>query len=404
MIRSQFPFLNHKINGHTPIYFDNAATAQKPRSVIDRVREFYESSNANVHRGVHSLSAKASTMYEETRVQVAQFIQAPHTNRELENVIFTSGTTASVNLLAQTLGETFSVGDEIILSVTEHHSNLIPWQMLAKRKGLKLKFVPILTDGSLDYAVYEQLFTDRTKLVAITMMSNVLGIVNDSKFIVEIAHRFGALIFLDAAQFIAHQEVDVEKLDCDFLAFSAHKIYGPTGVGVLYGKTDLLKKLQPTLGGGSMISSVTLEDFTVAPVPARFEAGTPNIAGVIGFGAALDFIKDVGYETFEKTEADLTKYALSEMAKIPELTIYGIHPKKTSVIAFNMEGVHPHDLTQFLDQFGIAARSGHHCAQPLMGILKQNATCRISFAIYNTLEEVDLFIEALLKCKLYFGV
>jgi len=404
MIRSQFPFLNHEINGHTPVYFDNAATAQKPISVINRVSQFYQSSNANIHRGVHTLSAKASAMYEDTRIKVAKFIHAPCPRRDVDNIIFTSGTTAAVNLLTQVLGETFSVGDEIILSVTEHHSNLIPWQMLAKRKGLKLKFVSILDDGSLDYEMYESLFTSKTKFVAISMMSNVLGIVNDSKFLVEIAHRHGALIFLDAAQFIAHQEVNVEKLDCDFLAFSAHKIYGPTGVGVLYGKSNLLKNLSPTLGGGGMISRVTLEDFSVASVPARFEPGTPNIAGVIGFGSALEFINGVGYRTIEKTESTLTKYALAEMARIPELTIYGLHPEKTSVICFNMDGVHPHDLTQFLDQFGVAARSGHHCAQPLMGVLKQNATCRISFGIYNTEAEIDIFIQALLECKSYFGI
>jgi cysteine desulfurase/selenocysteine lyase len=404
MIRSQFPYLKHPINGHIPIYFDNAATTQKPKKVINCVSEFYETSNANIHRGVHSLSARSSAQYEAVRRATAHFIHTPTETRGVEDIVFTSGTTASINLLAQSLGETFSEGDEIILSVTEHHSNLIPWQILAKRKGLVLKFVSIDAEGALNYKEYEQLFSTRTKLVAISMMSNVLGIVNDVEFLVEAAHKNGALIFLDAAQYIAHFPIDVMKLGCDFLAFSAHKIYGPTGVGVLYARSDLLKKLSPPQGGGGMISSVSLDQFTASSTPARFEPGTPNIAGVIGLGAALNFISELGYDEICRKEHDLTQYALKEMSKISGVEIYGLHPKKSSVISFNVHGIHSHDLTQFLDSWGIAVRSGHHCAQPLMKILQQNSTCRMSFAVYNIKEEIDSFIQSLKACKLFFGV
>ncbi len=402
-IRNQFPILQRQVNGHSLVYLDNAATTQKPETVIDSEYNYYRGYNANIHRGVHSLSCEATSAYEQTRRRVAEFINAPMPERGVpQNIIFTSGTTESVNLLASSWGrDNVGVGDEIIVSIAEHHSNLVPWQMLAAENGAVIRYIPLREDGHLDYAAYEAMFTAKTVLVAVTLMSNVLGTVTDGRRIVEVAHSQNVPVFFDAAQAVAHCRIDVADLDCDFLAFSAHKVYGPTGVGVLYGKTEILSSLSPWKGGGEMINRVTEEGFTPAPLPYRFEAGTPNVAGVIGLGAALEFVTNTGIANIIKHEKILTAYVLKRLQEINEIVIYG-GQDRAGVITFNLADVHSHDLTHFLDQKGVAARAGHHCAQPLMNYLGINASSRISFAAYNTFEEVDFFIETLKEAVSFF--
>jgi len=400
--RKQFPILNRTVNGSKLIYFDNAATMQKPKVVTDFLVDFYQSSYSNIHRSVHTLSHESTQLYENTRQKVAEFINAPLPKRGTpQNIVFTSGTTDSVNLLANSWGEqNVKAGDEIILSVSEHHSNLIPWQMLAKRKGAVLRFVSICDDGELNYEQFETLFSDKTVLVAISLMSNVLGVVNDGKRIVDFAHAKGVPVFFDAAQAVVHSKIDVQQLDCDFLAFSAHKLYGPTGVGVLYGKTELLNKMPPWKGGGEMINVVSLNDFSAAPSPFRFEAGTPNIAGVVAFGKTLDFLNE--YKGITEYETELTNYLVNRLRELNEVEIFSGN-NTVGIVAFSVADIHPHDLTHFLDQEGIAARAGHHCAQPLLSFFEVNSLNRVSVSAYNTKDEVDSFIEALKKALEFFA-
>jgi len=397
--RKDFPILNEIVHGKPLIYFDNGASTQKPLQVINTISDYYLHSNANVHRGIHALSEKATAAFEESRKKVARFINASSEKQ----IIFTRGTSESINLVASAWGRKFvTADDEIILSEMEHHSNLVPWQILAQEVGAKLKFIPFKNDGTIDFPVFEQLISGRTKLVAITHMSNVFGTINPIKKIIRISHDRGVPVLLDAAQSVPHLPVDVEFLDCDFLAFSAHKMVGPTGIGVLYGKTQRLQNMNPYQGGGEMISSVWLENSTWNEIPHKFEAGTPNIAGAIGFGAAIDYLNDIGMTNIALYEQELTTYALEKMSLIKDLIIYGEAPERGGVISFNIGDIHPHDLSHFLDQQGIAVRAGHHCAQPIMRKLNIAATTRISFYFYNTKQEIDTFIDELENAIKFF--
>lgn len=394
-IREDFPILKRKINGKPLIYFDNTATSQKPIQVINAIREFYEKHNANIHRGVHTLSQEASEMYEEAHDKVAKFINA----RGREGVIFVRNTTEAINLVAYSWGlNNLKEGDEIVATVMEHHSNIVPWQFLEQRKGVVLKFVDINDDGTLKMEDYEKLITEKTKLVTVTHVSNVLGTINDVVKIGKLAHEVNALFLVDGAQSVPHMPVDVRKIDCDFLAFSGHKMLGPTGIGVLYGKEELLQKMEPFLGGGDMIHEVWLHKATYNTLPWKFEAGTANIAGGVGLAAAIDYLEKIGMENIREHEKKLTEYALKKM-EIENIHIYGpLDVKiKGGVISFNIKDLNPHDVAALLDEHGIAVRSGHHCAQPLMRRLGVNGTVRASFYIYNTKEEIDIFVEALEK-------
>lgn len=398
-IRKWFPILQEVVHGKKLIYFDNAATTQKPLPVINRLKYYYEHENANIHRGIHALAEKATLAYEEARKKVAAFINA----KKSSEIIFTTGTTGSINLVAYAWGErNIHEGDEIILSEMEHHSNLVPWQLLAQRKNAKLKFIPFNEDGILNLEQFESLISSQTKLVAITHMSNVFGTINSIKEIVALAHEHHIPVLVDGAQSAPHIPIDVQEMDCDFFAFSAHKMMGPTGIGALYAKKEILESMPPFLGGGEMIEAVYLDHATYAEVPYKFEAGTMNIAGAIGFGAAIDFLHILGMEKVHQVEMELTQYALEKMKDIPGLTIYGNASQRGGVISFNLGSIHPHDLSHFLDREGIAVRAGHHCAQPLMRKLDVAATTRASFYVYNTKEEVDSFIEALHKAKEFF--
>jgi cysteine desulfurase/selenocysteine lyase len=401
IIREDFPILKQQIHGNPLIYFDNAATTQKPQKVINRINDYYQQENANIHRGVHYLAETATFAYETARKKIADFIHAASE----QEIIFTSGTTMGINLLARTFGNAFlTEGDEIILSEMEHHSNLVPWHILAKEKGLKLKHIPVLPDGQLDMEEYKNLLTKNAKLVSIAHMSNVLGTINPVKEIIDLAHANGSKVIIDGAQGAPHIEVNVQALDCDFYVFSAHKMLGPTGIGALYGKAELLDAMPPFLGGGEMIDEVFLDHSTYGKIPHKFEAGTPNIAGGIGFGAAIDYIEAFGIENIHQIEKQLTEYATRKMMQIPNLDIYGTAPEKGGVISFNITGVHPLDLAQYIDQRGIAIRSGHHCAQPLLTKFSLNSTARASFYLYNTKSEIDYFVEMLLKAKKFFRV
>ena len=400
LYRKDFPILNEKMHGKPLIYFDNAASTQKPIQVIDRISHYYLHENANVHRGIHELSDRATRAFEESRNKVAEFIGAESSRQ----IIFTRGTTESINLVASAWGRKFiSQGDEIILSEMEHHSNLIPWQILANEVGAKLKFIPFKPDGTIDFPVFEQLLNRNTKLIAITHMSNVFGTINPVKRIIQMAHDWGVPVLFDSAQSVPHLPVDVGYLDCDFFAFSGHKMLGPTGIGVLYAKSQILENMNPYQGGGEMISSVWLESSTWNEIPHKFEAGTPNIAGAIGIGAAIDYLQNIGMVPLTLYEQELTTYALEKMQNIADMVIYGSAPERGGVISFNLGKIHPHDLSHFLDQEGIAVRAGHHCAQPIMRKLNIAATTRISLYFYNTFEEVDYFIDRLHKAQEFFN-
>lgn len=402
MIKTDFPILNQKINGQQMIYFDNAATSQKPQFVIDSLVDYYQNDNANVHRGIYELSERATNAYEQARDKVQNFIHA----KKREEVLFTRGTTESLNWLASTYGaENIKQGDEILISYMEHHSNIVPWQQLAQRVGANLKYINLKADGTLDLADAEEKMSDRTKIVSVTHASNVLGVVNPIKELAQMAHQHGAIMIADGAQSAPHMVIDVQDMNVDFFAFSGHKMLGPTGIGVLYGKYDVLNKMNPAQFGGEMIELVDLHEATFQPLPWRFEAGTPNIAGAIGLGAAVDYLTNIGMTEVEAYEQSLVSYALPKIKKIPGVTVYGPQDSEhhSGVIAFNLDSIHAHDLATALDQEGIEVRAGHHCTQPLMRYLGIAATVRVSLYIYNTREEIDHFIDIIGKIKEYFN-
>ncbi|KZM57872.1 cysteine desulfurase [Geobacillus sp. Manikaran-105] len=398
-IRALFPILHQDVNGHPLVYFDSAATSQKPLPVIEALDRYYREYNSNVHRGVHTLGTKATDAYEGAREKVRRFLNAQST----QEIIFTRGTTASLNLVASSYGRAnVKEGDEIVITYMEHHSNLIPWQQLAKQTGATLKYIPMQEDGTIDLRDVEATVTEAAKIVAIAHVSNVLGTINPVREIARIAHERGAVVVVDAAQSAPHMKVDVQELDCDFLALSGHKMCGPTGIGVLYGKKKWLEQMEPVEFGGEMIDFVELYDSTWKELPWKFEGGTPIIAGAIGLGAAIDFLEQVGLDAIAAHEHELAQYALERMADIEGVTVYG--PKeRAGLVTFNIDGVHPHDVATVLDAEGIAIRAGHHCAQPLMKWLGVTATARASFYLYNTKEEIDAFIAALQKAKEYFS-
>ncbi len=391
-IRDDFPILHKRVRGKRLVYLDNAATTQKPRQVIDALQAYYESENANIHRGVHYLSELATQKYEDARTKVRKFINAG-SDRE---IIFTRGTTEAINLVAFSYGRvTMKAGDEIIITAMEHHSNIVPWQLLCEQTGAVLRVIPINDAGEIVFREYEALLNERTKLVAVVHISNSLGTINPVKRIIEKAHEYDVPVLLDAAQAVAHGAVDVQDLDCDFFAFSGHKMFGPTGVGVLYGKESLLEAMPPYQGGGDMIKSVTFEKTTYNDLPHKFEAGTPNIAGVVGLGAAVDYIVDLGFEKIASHEDALLNYAHETLSGIDEVRIIGTARHKTAVVSFVIADIHPHDVGTILDQNGIAIRTGHHCTQPVMERFGVPATSRASFAFYNTMDEVNHLVEGI---------
>ncbi|RXS87752.1 cysteine desulfurase [Geobacillus sp. PK12] len=398
-IRALFPILHQQVNGHPLVYFDSAATSQKPLPVIETLDRYYREYNSNVHRGVHTLGTKATDAYEGAREKVRRFLNA----QSAQEIIFTRGTTAALNLVAASYGRAnVKEGDEIVITYMEHHSNLIPWQQLAKQTGATLKYIPLQEDGTIDLRDVEATVTEAAKIVAIAHVSNVLGTINPVREIARIAHERGAVVVVDAAQSAPHMKVDVQELDCDFLALSGHKMCGPTGIGVLYGKKKWLEQMEPVEFGGEMIDFVELYDSTWKELPWKFEGGTPIIAGAIGLGAAIDFLEQVGLDAIAAHEHELAQYALERLAGIDGVTVYG--PKeRAGLVTFNIEGVHPHDVATVLDAEGVAIRAGHHCAQPLMKWLGVTATARASFYLYNTKEEIDRFIAALQKAKEYFS-
>ena len=401
-IKQDFPIFNQKINDETLVYLDNAATSQIPKFVEEKVRDFNEKERANVHRGVHALGLRATNQYESSRQKVANFIGA----NNAKEVIFTSGCTDSLNLVAASFGEqNIQAGDEILVSIMEHHSNLLPWQQLAKRKQAKLNFIEINSDGLLDIENLKSKINSKTKIVALTHLSNVLGTINPIKELTDLAHEKGAIVVVDGAQAVGHFPIDVAELNVDFYAFSGHKMFAPTGIGVLYGKKDLLDKMPPYRLGGEMIANVTREGATWAEVPYKFEAGTPNIAGAIGLGAAIDYLQSLDFELIQKHEQELTSYALAKLKNVSGLTIYG--PQKSNgrigVISFNLKNIHPHDLATALDLDGIEVRAGHHCAQPLMASLDTESTVRASLSIYNTKDDIDKLVSSLHEAKEFFS-
>ncbi|KSU58668.1 cysteine desulfurase [[Bacillus] enclensis] len=401
-IRKHFPILDQEVNGQPLVYLDSAATSQKPISVIEAVNDYYRGYNSNVHRGVHTLGTRATDGYEGAREKVRKFINAPST----QEVIFTRGTTTSINTIASSYGRAnLSEGDEIVITHMEHHSNIIPWQQLAKETGAVLKYVPLQEDGTITLEDVKETVTSQTKIVSIMMVSNVLGTMNPIKEITKIAHENGAVMVVDGAQAAPHMKIDVQDLDCDFFAFSAHKMVGPTGIGVLYGKKKHLNKMEPVEFGGEMIDFVGLQESTWKELPWKFEGGTPIIAGAIGLGAAIDFLEDIGLDNIEAYEHKLAAYALDKMNSVEGMTIYG--PKdpgqRAGLVTFNIDDVHPHDLATVLDADGIAVRAGHHCAQPLMKWLNVSATARASFYLYNTEEDIDKLVAGLVKTKEFFS-
>ena len=398
-IRALFPILDQEVNGHPLVYLDSAATSQKPIPVIEAIEDYYRRYNSNVHRGVHTLGTIATDEYEGAREKVKKFIHA----KEAAEIIFTRGTTTGLNLVAQCYAREFlKEGDEIVTTFMEHHSNLIPWQQVAKRTGATLKFIPLQPDGTVRLEDVEKTITPKTKLVSIAYVSNVMGTIHPVKQIAEIAHRNGAVFCIDAAQGAPHLKIDVQDIDCDFLALSGHKMAGPTGIGALYGKRALLEKMTPYEFGGEMIDFVELYDSTWKELPWKFEGGTPIIAGAIGLGAAIDFLEQIGFDNIERHEQQLVKYAMEQLSQIEGISIYG--PKERSgVVTFNLGDVHPHDVATVLDAQGIAVRAGHHCCQPLMKWLNVSATARASFYIYNSEEDIDALVKGLLKTKEYFG-
>ncbi|MBE4907390.1 cysteine desulfurase [Bacillus luteolus] len=398
-IREQFPILHQEVNGRQLVYLDSAATSQKPIKVIEALDKYYREYNSNVHRGVHTLGTRATDGYEGAREKVRKFINA----HSIEEVIFTRGTTTAINTVAASYGrDNVKQGDEIVITYMEHHANIIPWQQLAKQTGATLKYIPLQEDGSISLKDAEETITENTKIVSVMQVSNVLGAINPVKEIAKIAHKHGAIMMVDGAQAAPHMKIDVQDLDCDFLAFSGHKMCGPTGIGVLYGKKQLLENMQPVETGGEMIDFVGLYESSWKDLPWKFEAGTPIIAGAIGLGAAIDFLSEVGLENIEAHEHKLAEYAMNRMSQIDGLTIYG--PKeRAGLVTFNITDVHPHDVATVLDAEGIAVRAGHHCAQPLMKWLNASATARASFYLYNTEEEIDKLVEGLIKTKEYFS-
>ena len=393
-IRRDFPILGQQVNGRPLVYLDNAATAQKPQVVIDAIEQYYQGYNSNIHRGVHHLSQRATEAYEKARVKAQRLLNAS----ESREIIFVRSTTEAINLVAQTYGrERLQAGDEVIVSAMEHHSNIVPWQMVCQEKEAKLRVIPINDKGELLLEEYEKLLNDRTRVVAVTHIANALGTINPIERMIERAHRYDAAVLIDGAQGAPHLALDVQALDCEFYAFSGHKFYGPTGVGILYGKGDLLDSLPPYQGGGEMILSVSFEKTTYNVVPHRFEAGTPNIAGGIALGAAIDYVSEIGLENIGDYEDELFRYATEQLSRFSELRIIGTAEKKASIISFVMEGIHAHDVGTILDQEGIAVRTGHHCAQPVMERFQVPATSRASFAFYNTKKEVDALVQGIHK-------
>lgn len=394
-IRTDFPILNRKVNGKPLVYFDNGATSQTPQIVIDTIVDYYTNYNANIHRGVHALSQEATDKYEKARIKIQQHFNAKHSYE----IILTSGTTESINIVASGFSSILKKDDEVIVSALEHHSNIVPWQIMCEKTGAVLRILPMDKNGTLKMDEFDSILNKNTKLVFCNHVSNALGTINPVKKIIEKAHKFGAYVLIDGAQSCPHIKPDVQQLNVDFYVTSAHKMCGPTGVGMLYGKEALLKLLPPYQGGGEMIETVTFEKTTYAGLPHKFEAGTPNICGVIAFGVAIDYLNTIGFKNIEKQENELLEYATNELLKINGLTIYGT-AKKTSVISFNINGIHPYDIGVILDKLGVAVRTGHHCAQPIMNFYDIAGTVRASFAFYNTKQEIDILVEAVKKAKM----
>ena len=398
-IRQDFPILHQEVNGYPLVYFDNAASAQKPKAVIDTVSHYYSFEHSNIHRGVHHLSAEATVKYEGARKTVQVHINAAHDHE----IIFTKGTTDGINLIANGFKSILNSGDEIIVSELEHHSNIVPWQMACEQSGAKLKVIPINDKGEIILEEYKNLLSKKTKLVAVSHVSNTLGTINSVKEIIEFAHQNNVPILIDGAQAVPHMKVDMQDLDCDFYVFSGHKLYGPTGIGVLYGKEDWLNKLPPYQGGGDMIKSVSFEKTTYNDLPFKFEAGTPNIAGVLGLKTAIDYANKVGFKAIFEYENDLHTYAMRKMKEIDGINYFGTSYKKAAVISFLLEGIHPYDTGTILDKLGIAVRTGHHCTQPIMAHFGIPGTVRASFSFYNTFEEIDRFVEGLKRVQKMFN-
>ena len=394
-VRAHFPILSQTVNGKPLVYFDNGATAQKPQVVIDAITQYYSEINANIHRGVHTLSQLATDAYEVARNTIQNHLNAKH-NHE---IIFTSGTTAGINLVANGFAKFVKEGDEVMVSALEHHSNIVPWQFLCEKTGAKLVVIPMNEKGELVMEAFETLLSDKTKIVAVNHISNALGTINPIKQIIEKAHKVGAAVLIDGAQATPHLRPDVQELDCDFYVFSGHKVCGPTGVGILYGKENWLNALPPYQGGGEMIKEVTFEKTTYAELPHKFEAGTPNIEAGIVLGTAIDYLNGIGFDNIAEYEQELLEYATEKLLQIEGLKIFGTSDHKASVISFNIEGIHPYDIGTIIDKLGVAVRTGHHCAQPIMNFFNIPGTIRASFAFYNTKEEIDIFVEAVKKAQ-----
>ena len=395
-VRADFPILSQKVNGKPLVYFDNGATSQKPQVVIDAISKYYSEINANIHRGVHTLSQLATDAYEVSRNTIQNHLNAKH-NHE---IIFTSGTTFGINLVANGFSSLLKAGDEVMVSALEHHSNIVPWQFLCEKTGAKLVVIPMNEKGELIISEFDKLLTEKTKIVTVNHISNALGTVNPIEYIIKKAHGVGAAVLIDGAQATPHLRPDVQALDCDFYVFSGHKVCGPTGVGILYGKEEWLRKLPPYQGGGEMIAEVTFEKTTYADLPHKFEAGTPNIEGGIVLGTAIDYMNAIGFDNIAAYEQELLDYGTKRLQEIEGLTIYGTSENKASVISFNINGIHPYDIGTIIDKLGIAVRTGHHCAQPIMNFFNIPGTIRASFAFYNTKEEIDIFVEAVKKAQM----
>jgi cysteine desulfurase/selenocysteine lyase len=395
-VRADFPILSQKVNGKPLVYFDNGATSQKPQVVIDAISKYYSEINANIHRGVHTLSQLATDAYEVSRNTIQNHLNAKH-NHE---IIFTSGTTFGINLVANGFASLLKAGDEVMVSALEHHSNIVPWQFLCEKTGAKLVVIPMNEKGELIISEFDKLLSEKTKIVTLNHISNALGTVNPIEYIIKKAHGVGAAVLIDGAQATPHLRPDVQALDCDFYVFSGHKVCGPTGVGILYGKEEWLRKLPPYQGGGEMIAEVTFEKTTYADLPHKFEAGTPNIEGGIVLGTAIDYMNAIGFDNIAAYEQELLDYGTKRLQEIEGLTIYGTSENKASVISFNIEGIHPYDIGTIIDKLGIAVRTGHHCAQPIMNFFNIPGTIRASFAFYNTKEEIDIFVEAVKKAQM----
>ena len=395
-VRADFPILSQKVNGKPLVYFDNGATSQKPQVVIDAISKYYSEINANIHRGVHTLSQLATDAYEVSRNTIQNHLNAKHSHE----IIFTSGTTFGINLVANGFASLLKAGDEVMVSALEHHSNIVPWQFLCEKTGAKLVVIPMNEKGELIISEFDKLLSEKTKIVTVNHISNALGTVNPIEYIIKKAHGVGAAVLIDGAQATPHLRPDVQALDCDFYVFSGHKVCGPTGVGILYGKEEWLRKLPPYQGGGEMIAEVTFEKTTYADLPHKFEAGTPNIEGGIVLGTAIDYMNSIGFDNIAAYEQELLDYGTKRLQEIEGLTIYGTSENKASVISFNIKGIHPYDIGTIIDKLGIAVRTGHHCAQPIMNFFNIPGTIRASFAFYNTKEEIDIFVEAVKKAQM----